>query len=225
MPRIARIVVAGHAYHVTQRGNYRQKIFRNDKDRSRYLSWMDDYSRAFQLSIWAYCLMDNHVHFIVQPHREESLAKVFSVAHMRYSQYFNKERKASGHLWQGRFYSCLLDEPYLMAAMRYVERNPARAKIVKRPWEWKWSSAAAHIGGTEGSVHVVDLGGALNISGKSWKDYIELEENEPDVEAIRRHTMTGRPLGSEGLIRKLSKRLGRAIAVLPRGRPKKENYK
>ncbi|MBI3804715.1 MAG: transposase [Nitrospirae bacterium] len=221
MPRIARIVVPGHAYHVTQRGNYRQKIFRNDEDRLKYLSWIGEYSRKYRLSIWAYCLMDNHVHFIVQPQKEDSLAKVFSVAHMRYSQYFNKEGSASGHLWQGRFYSCLLDEPYLMAAMRYVERNPVRAKIVKKPWGWKWSSAAAHIGGTEGQEYVVDLKDSLGISAKSWRKYIGSEENAADVEAIRRKTMVGRPLGEEGFIRRLSQKLGRAITVLPRGRPKK----
>jgi len=221
MPRIARIIVPGHVYHVTQRGNYRQEIFRNDEDHLKYLSWIDEYSRTYHLAIWAYCLMDNHVHFIVQPQKETSLAKVFSVAHMRYSQYLNKERRASGHLWQGRFYSCLLDEPHLMAAMRYVERNPVRAKIVKKPWEWKWSSATAHVHGTEGMDHVVSLKEALGISAKSWKEYIDLEENAPDVEVIRRHTMTGRPLGREGFIRHLSEKLGRTLTVLPRGRPKK----
>src|SRR3989338_9323170 len=108
MPRIARIVVPGHAYHITQRGNYRRKIFRNDKDRSKYLSWIGEYSHRFHLSIIAYCLMDNHVHFIVRPRKEESLAKVFSAAHMRYAQYYNRERKASGHLWQGRVFFFLL---------------------------------------------------------------------------------------------------------------------
>jgi REP-associated tyrosine transposase len=221
MPRIARIVVPGHPYHVTQRGNYRQAIFRNDEDRSQYLSWVNEYSRKFHLSVWAYCLMDNHVHFIVQPREEKSLAKVFSVAHMRYAQYFNNERKASGHLWQGRFYSCLLDEPYLMAAMRYVERNPVRAKMVKRSWQWKWSSAAAHIGETDERVDVVAIKESVGVSMGSWREYIDSDDNTPEVEAIRRHTMTGRPLGRDGFIGKLSRKLGRVISGLPRGRPKK----
>ena len=221
MPRIARIVAPGHPYHVTQRGNYRQAIFRNDEDRSQYLSWVNEYSRKFHLSVWAYCLMDNHVHFIVQPREKESLAKVFSVAHMRYAQYFNKGRKASGHLWQGRFYSCLLNEPYLMAAMRYVERNPVRAKRVKRPWQWKWSSAAAHIGGTDEMVDVVEIKESAGVSMGSWREYIDSNDNAPDAEAIRRNTMTGRPLGRDGFIGKLSRKLGRVISVLPRGRPKK----
>jgi putative transposase len=165
--------------------------------------------------------MDNHVHFIVQPREEASLAKVFSVAHMRYAQYFNKERKASGHLWQGRFYSCLLDEPYLVAAMRYVERNPVRSRMVSRPWQWKWSSATAHIGGTNEMVDVIGIKESVGVSMESWREHIDLDDNAPDVEMIRRHTMTGRPLGRDGFIGELSRKLGRVISVLQRGRPRK----
>ncbi len=222
MARIARIVAPGHPYHVTQRGNYRQAVFRNDEDRSRYLSWVNEYSRKFHLSVWAYCLMDNHVHFIVQPLEETSLAKAFSVAHMRYAQYFNKERKVSGHLWQGRFYSCLLDEPYLMAAIRYVERNPVRAKMVNRPWQWKWSSAAAHIGGTDEIVDVIEIKETVGVSKESWREHIDSDDNAPDVEVIRRHTMTGRPLGGDGFIGELNRQMGRVISVLQRGRPRKD---
>ena len=221
MPRIARIVAPGHPYHVMQRGNYRQVVFRNDEDRSQYLFWVNEYSRKFHLSIWAYCLMDNHVHFIVQPREEASLAKVFSVAHMRYAQYFNKERKASGHLWQGRFYSCLLDEPYLMAAMRYVERNPVRSRMVNRPWQWKWSSAAAHIGGTDEMVDVIEIKDSVGVSIEAWREHIDANDNAPDVETIRKHTMTGRPLGRDEFIEELSRKLGRALSVLRRGRPRK----
>lgn len=166
--------------------------------------------------------MDNHIHFIVQPLKETSLAKVFSVAHMRYAQYFNKERKVSGHLWQGRFYSCLLDEPYLMAAMRYVERNPVRAKMVNRPWQWKWSSAAAHISGTDELVDVIGIKESAGVSMESWKEHIDTDDNGPDVEAIRKHTMTGRPLGRDGFIVELSRQLGCVISVLQRGRPGKD---
>ena len=93
MPRTARIVVPDLPYHITQRGNYRQDVFEDDEDRLGYLSWIDEYSKKYKLSIVAYCLMDNHVHFIAIPREEDSLAKVFSISHMRYSQYFNKKKK------------------------------------------------------------------------------------------------------------------------------------
>ena len=146
MPRIARIVAVGLPHHITQRGNYRQEVFLDDSDRRQYLSWIQDYSLKYRLSILAYCLMPNHVHYIAIPQEEDSLAKTFNIAHMRYSQYFNKKIKAGGHLWQGRFYSCILDEPHLLMAAKYIERNPVRARLVKKPWEWRWSSAPAHIG-------------------------------------------------------------------------------
>jgi putative transposase len=169
--------------------------------------------------------MDNHVHFIALPQKENSLAKVFSTAHMRYSQYFNKKGEASGHLWQGRFYSCILDTPYLMAALRYVERNPVRAKMVKKPWQWKWSSAPVHVGQSDGMVSLVELRRFMDVSRESWMQFIDTDENKEDVEAIRKHTMTGRPLGTEGFITKLSRRLGRELRALPRGRPKKTEDK
>jgi len=108
-----------------------------------------------------------------------------------------------------------------MAAMRYVERNPVRAKMVKKSWQGKWSSAAAHIGGTAESVAVVEIQEAVGVSPGSWRAYLDSGDQAPEVEAIRRHTMTGRPLGRDGFSGKLSRKLGRVISVPPRGRPKK----
>ena len=105
MPRIGRIVAVGFPHHITQRGNYRQDIIVDDKDREKYLLWVQEYSQKFGLSILVYCLMQNHVHFIAIPTREDSLAKTFHAAHMRYSQYFNRRLRTTGHLWQGRFYA------------------------------------------------------------------------------------------------------------------------
>ena len=220
MPRTARIVVPDLPYHITQRGNYRQNVFEDDEDRLSYLSWIDDYSKKYKLSIFAYCLMDNHVHFIVIPREEDSLAKVFSISHMRYSQYFNKKKNASGHLWQGRFYSCVMDEDYLMAALRYVERNPVRAGIVRKPWRWKWSSAGVHVGQEEGVINLENITSLIDTTEEEWKEYIDLGENEEKVEEIRKHTLLGRPLGTKDFIAKLGKRIGRVLNVLPRGRPR-----
>lgn len=223
MPRTARIVVPNLPYHITQRGNYRQDVFEDDEDRVSYLSWINDYSKKYKLSIVAYCLMDNHVHFIVIPRDDFSLAKVFSISHMRYSQYFNKKKKASGHLWQGRFYSCVMDDDYLVTSLRYVERNPVRAGIVRKPWQWKWSSAGEHVGQRKGIIDIEKITTLIDTSHEEWKGYIDLAENKEEVENIRKHTLLGRPLGTKDFIAKLGKRLGRVLSVLPRGRPKKTN--
>jgi putative transposase len=225
MPRLARVVIPDHPYHITQRGNGRQIVFQDDEDRLQYLFWINTYSSKYHLSLLAYCLMDNHVHFIAVPRREDSLAKTFSVAHMRYAQNFNKKRKGSGHLWQGRFYSCILDEPYLMAAVRYIERNPVRAKMVEKPWEWKWSSAAAHIGQGDGKIRLERLNFLTDISVQEWKQFIDSEEVEEELKVIRQHTMTGHPLGTVPFVTRISQILGRTLRALPRGRPKKETVK
>ena len=222
MPRIARLVIPEYPHHITQRGNYRQDIFLDDSDRKQYLSFIADYSRKFNLEILAYCLMNNHVHFIVIPKKEDSLARTFSVTHTRYSQYFNKKMKVFGHLWQGRFYSCVLDERRLIAAARYVERNPVRAKIVENPIEYAWSSAKNHIGHSQ--KHIIDTMALLKyieIEQKKWKYFIDKTDETKEVVVIRRHTKTGRPLGGGTFIQKLEKMLGRRLRALPVGRPKK----
>ena len=222
MPRIARIVAVGLPHHITQRGNYRQDIFIDDNDRNKYLSWIKEYSQKYGLSVLAYCFMRNHVHFIVIPRKEDSLARTFNTAHMRYSQYFNKKIRASGHLWQERFYSCILDEPHLLMAAKYIERNPVRTKLVKKPWEWKWSSALTHIGKESPLVKAEDLFEIITMSYDSWKAYIDSKEEEISIDTIRRHTFTGRPLGAIEFIKDLEKKFNRRLHALSRGRPKKK---
>ncbi len=145
MPRIARAVAVGFPHHITQRGNYRQRVFESDADYLQYLEWLQFYSKKYTVKIWAYCLMSNHVHFIAVPNEEDSLAKTFNTLHMRYSQYVHMRKECRGHLWQGRFFSCVLDERHLYSGVRYVENNPVRAHMVKRAEQYRWSSARAHV--------------------------------------------------------------------------------
>jgi putative transposase len=222
MPRTARIVIPKYPYHVTQRGNYRQEIFQEEEDRLKYLSWIDEYSKKYQMSIYAYCLMSNHVHFICMPYKKDSLARVFSSVHMRYSQYFNRKKKAAGHLWQGRFYSCVLEDSHVYAAVRYVERNPVRANLVKQPWEWEWSSASCHVEKTrESKVNLGEMSDIMDIEGINWKDYIKEKEDPKEIDQMRKCTMLGRPWGGSEFIATLSKVLGISLDTRRRGRPKK----
>ncbi len=146
MPRRARVVFEGVVHHITQRGNYRQNVFEDDSDKRKYVEFIREYSEKYGMKIYAYCLMSNHVHFIAAPVKEDSLAMTFKYSNMRYSSYFNRKNKRSGHLWQGRFYSCPLQFEHALEALRYVERNPVRARMVDLPWEYEWSSAREHVG-------------------------------------------------------------------------------
>ncbi|MBN1822704.1 MAG: transposase [Endomicrobiales bacterium] len=222
MVRIARVVGVGLPHHVTQRGNYRQEVFSADTERNRYLAWIKEYSRKYELSILAYCLMDNHVHFIAVPRQENSLAMVFNMAHMRYSQYKNRKHDISGHLWQGRFYSCILDEQHLMEAARYIERNPVKANLVEKPWDWQWSSAAVHIGKEPDRFFLNKLFDHIPVSSEEWRGFIDVDSESSIVEAIKKHTCNGRPLGSRAFVEKIEKNLGVTFQVPVMGRPKKK---
>src|SRR5512140_2761581 len=145
MARLARVVVPGYPHHVTQRGNRRQKTFLRKDDYTAYLELMAEWCGRCGVAVWAYCLMPNHVHLIVVPKSEDGLRRALGEAHRRYTRRVNHREGWRGHLWQGRFASFVMDEEYLLACARYVERNPVRAGLCRRPQDYAWSSAAAHL--------------------------------------------------------------------------------
>jgi putative transposase len=108
---------------------------------------MAQWCSAHDVAIWAYRLTPNHVHLIALPQLADGLRRAIGEAHRRYTRMVNFREGWRGHLWQGRFASFLLDEPYLLAAARYVELNPVRAALVVAPSRYRWSSAAAHVRG------------------------------------------------------------------------------
>lgn len=224
MPRIARVVAIGYPHHITQRGNYRQNIFINDAGREKYLSFINQESKRYRLAIAAYCLMSNHVHFIGIPESEDSMSNVFKYVNMKYSQYFNKKRGAGGHLFQGRFFSSVMDEIHISACARYIERNPVRAKITKKPWMYIWSSARVHCGLEQNDLLGVNrLFDFLDEEKEVWQRYIEQEDKEIDIQELRKQTRKGRPLAATDFVRKLERNLGRCLILKQRGRPRKEN--
>ena len=113
MSRVARVVVPGFGHHITQRGNRRADVFEDDGDRDAYLGYLRKYADRHGLTIWAYCLMTNHVHLVGVPEREESLGLTLRDAHTVYAMHFNGRTQETGHVWQGRFFSCPLDESHL----------------------------------------------------------------------------------------------------------------
>jgi putative transposase len=138
---------------------------------------------------------------------------------MRYAQYVNRRRKASGHLWQGRFYSTILDEPHVYAAVKYVENNPVRAGVVITAEEYSWSSAKVHVQGN--SDGILSLNCYLLSEIKNWKRYLREEGDENLIQNVRKNSMTGRPCGEESFIKKLERRFGRRLKALAHGRPRK----
>jgi putative transposase len=219
-------VLPGIAHHVTQRGNNRQDVFFTDEDRRMYLDILEQTSRQFGLCVHGYCLMTNHIHIIAVPGHEESLALGIGRANLRYSMAINKLHGRSGHLWQDRFFSCALDDRHYLDAMRYVERNPVRAKMARRAWLWPWSSAAAHAGQEQPAHPVLDLQAwaALGISADDWRRELVEKDDESFTQSMRHSLRTGWPLGSDSFISKLETLVGKRLRPMPHGRPAKERF-
>jgi putative transposase len=138
---------------------------------------------------------------------------------MKYARYFNKKRDIVGHLWQGRFFSCALDERHVYAAVRYVERNPVRGSLVSAPEDYPWSSAKAHISGEMSAV----LSGRcfLMETVADWREYLGAGPDSPEETAVMKSTLTGRPCGGEDFTRSVEEHLGRKLTPHPRGRPRR----
>jgi len=220
MARMARAVAPGIPHHVTQRGNRRQQTFFNDEDYLAYLELMSEWCGKYQVVIWAYCLMPNHIHLIAVPAAKDGLNLAVGEAHRRYTRRINFREGWRGHLWQGRFSSFIMDEPYLLACTRYIELNPVRAGLVKKPEAWLWSSAGPHIKGKDDLlVKTAPLSEMVN---KSWQQFLSVDVNGPEIELLRRHERTGRPLGEESFIKKVESLLNRRLMPRKPGPQKKD---
>jgi putative transposase len=225
MPRIGRVVIPGQPHHVTQRGNNRQDVFFVDDDRKVYLHLLWRQALRFGVEVIGYGLMSNHVHLVAVPSREESLAKAIGRTHFLYTQYLHRLHGRTGHLWQNRFYSCALDEAHCWEALCYVERNPVRAGLVRVPWRYRWSSAAAHCGTGPSPDLLTSLHWRGRWTPEAWKARLQESDDETALTAVRLSTHTGRPLGTDSFLSKVERTLGRRLRPLPVGRPKKRAEK
>ncbi|MDP6617078.1 MAG: transposase [Gammaproteobacteria bacterium] len=200
MPRIARIVVPDYPHHVTQRGARRQRTFFEESDYRSYLNLLSNNKSRAEADIWAYCLMPNHVHLVVVPHRPDSLSKLLGNTHHRYARLVNEAHGWQGHLWQERFQSFVMDEEHLVAAVRYIELNPVRAGLCHDATEWRWSSIHAHL--QNRSDPIVTARPMLE-RVSNWRQYLADETNPKLLENLRKHTNSGRPAGSAEFVNNL----------------------
>lgn len=146
MSRPLRIEFPGAVYHLTARGDRREPIFEDDSDRRRLLGVWTQALARFDAQAWAYCLMGNHYHLVLQT-RAPNLSRLMRHINGVYSQAYNRRHAKVGHVFQGRFHAVLVNrDEYLLALCRYVELNPVRAGLIDDPANWNWSSYRAHVG-------------------------------------------------------------------------------
>jgi putative transposase len=170
--------------------------------------------------------MTNHIHLVVVPNTEKGFNRMLKPLHMRYAQRINREKGWKGHLWQGRYFSSPLDDVYLWAAIRYVERNPVRAKMVRTAERYPWSSAAAHCGLRKDGVLTQKLKWRKRFDQiADWSAWLVEGEDANQLSVLRRNIDKGLPCGTERFIKKLERLTGRVLQYRPQGRPRKSDEK
>ncbi len=220
MPRQIRCIIPKIAHHAMQRGNNRRQIFFNNKDKDHFCHNLKKYSNEYKTRIGAYCLMDNHLHLLLYPDKEEGLIKFMKSINQYYTQYINRKYKRSGKLWENRYKLHLVDPDYEWVVARYIELNPVRARMITNPTDYHYSSAKKHLKGEKDSIVSKDI-----IEGKE-RDYLEFikeEIKERELKQIRDTLKQGKVLGSDKFISKVEKRFGGTFRIRGVGRPVKIN--
>ncbi len=199
-----RSIVPGLPHHVIQRGLKGRQTFLNKNDYLTYFEILAECCHRYDVEIWTYCLMPDHVHLIAIPKEKKALSNCLRVVHGRYTRYINRRTGRNGTLWQGRYASHLLDEQYLVACARYIEINPVKRKYVDRPEDWPWSSAQAHITGSDNPLVLVQPL-LERVEGK-WQDFLSETRSEKEADLFYLHEKSGRPLGNNDFLAMLKKR-------------------
>lgn len=206
MPRRGRIVIPNEPVHITQRGNRQENIFGDDDDKEFYIRSFLKYKKKYKVKLYAWCLMDNHVHFVLEPTDAKGLARLFGALNTKYVRFFNKKYSLTGRLFGERYYSCLLDEEHFYEAIRYVELNPYRAKLEAEPGNYFWCSSLERL--KRRSAYFLNKL-PFYFSVTNWWEYLT-EPISEDLEflktywtSFRTNTINGKPLGNKSFIEKV----------------------
>ncbi len=227
MPRKTRNYLVGMPYHVVQRGNNREPCFIEPENYRFYLQLWEDVSQRYGVDVHAYCLMTNHIHFLVTPRQAAALSNTMKVVGSRYAQSINLTYGRTGTLWEGRHRSSLIQqENYLLACYRYIELNPVRAGMVKHPGDYRWSSYGTNAWGKPSWIQPHDeyltLGTEPEARQSTYRELCRISLNNEDVHKIREGTQYCHPVGNDRFCRMIEKRYGIKLGQKRRGMPLKE---
>ena len=226
MPRRARLNLPGIPWHIVQRGNNRAVCFNAEDDYRFYLDQLDQLSLRFRCAVHAYVLMTNHIHLLLTPARFGSVAMLMKHLGQRYVQYVNRSYRRSGTLWEGRFRSCLTQtEDYVLACYRYIELNPVRAGLVRRPQDFRWSSYGANAEGAKDSLirphaEYLRLGAGKDARERAYRGLFEEHLDAGVIGEIRAATNGNYVLGGRRFQDEIEAVLGRRARRQHAGRPR-----
>lgn len=215
MPRTARASVGGVCYHVLNRGNGRAEVFHDAADYRAFLALLEAAGARVPVRVLGFCLMPNHFHLVLWPKAEGDLSRYLQWLMTSHVRRYHRRYRSSGHVWQGRFKAFPIEQDgHLLTVLRYVERNPLRARLVRRAENWRWSSLSRP---KAGFLHESPVPLPRN-----WVERVNAPETATELLALRTSVNRATPFGSATWVRRTAKRLGLQASLRPRGRPRKE---
>ncbi|MEQ8694162.1 MAG: transposase [Gammaproteobacteria bacterium] len=220
MPRTARAAVGGVCYHVLNRGNARAEVFHKEGDYAAFLKLLGEAGRRVAMRLLAYCLMPNHFHLVVWPRGDDDLGRYMQWLSTSHVRRYHRHYGGSGHVWQGRYKAFPIQEDeHLLTVMRYVERNPVRARTIpiRKAERWPWSS----LGTAPRGVDQPSLDPGPVPRGSDWLSWVNRPLTEEELTAERESVARGSPYGAAAWRQRTAVRLGLEFTLRPRGRPRK----
>ncbi len=221
MPRTARASVGNICYHVLNRGNNRDTVFHKVGDYGAFLKLLNQANERVDMRLLAFCLMPNHFHLVAWPRNDGDLSRWMQWLTTSHVRRYHRHYDSSGHVWQGRFKAFpVQSDEHLLTVMRYVERNPVRAKTIpiRKAQNWNWSSAGTPP--KEFEVVKLHVGPVKRLA--NWLNWVNQSLSETEVQAMEECLHRGRPVGSERWQKQTIKKLGLESTMRPRGRPRKK---
>jgi putative transposase len=228
MGRPPRPIENGLVYHALNRGNNCADVFADEEDRSAFLESLAKTKDRYPFQLFGYCLMRNHFHLLLRPDDGQSISRILQSLTVAHTWRYHKRRRTSGHVWQGRFKSPVIqDDSHLLVVLRYIEANPLRAKIVADPSDYPWSSFPCHgLGHDDPLVSPFpewnELGKSEAERRKRWRTKVRGHQSDAELAAIRNSWRSGLPLGDPQWTEQMAAQLNIPLVPRPRGRPRKE---
>jgi REP-associated tyrosine transposase len=222
MPRTARASLGGWCYHVLNRGNGRAEVFHKEDDYAAFVRLFEPACERLPIRILGYCLMPNHFHLVLWPHDDGDLGRWMQWLLTSHVRRYHRHYGGSGHVWQGRFKAFpIQDDDHYLTVLRYVERNPLRAKLTRKAESWRWSSCHLHVAGTHDPILAA---GPIAIPN-NWATLVHQPQTEAELAALRRSVQRGTPFGGPRWTPRAANELGLQSSLRPRGRPRKHPKK
>ncbi len=220
MPRRARAFAGGLCYHVLNRGNRKNTVFHDALDYDNFVGLIRSATARIPVRLLSYCLMPNHYHFVIWPRGDDNLSDWMHWLFTTHAMRYHRRYETVGRLWENRFKAFPIQQDHhLMTVMRYVERNPLRAKLVDQAEQWRWSSIAANP-----CARGKDLTTRPPIPlPANWVSWVNMPQTEAELKSLRHSANRGTPFGSHEWVEETAEQLGLAFTL--KGRTQTRNRK